>query len=71
MLDARAALRARCLEAADGDVLRAEHLWRAHIAKLQLALMSARRRAAGELRVAEEAARELRELDEPLTPEPR
>jgi hypothetical protein len=56
---ARAALQAGFLAAADGDPVRAEHLRKAHFARLALKSAQARRRSRELLTVADEAAAEL------------
>lgn len=53
---ARAALEARFLEAAGGDPVRAESLRRAHFQRLALRSVRARRRAAEDAAVADEAS---------------
>ncbi|HIW29778.1 MAG TPA: hypothetical protein H9987_07170, partial [Candidatus Luteococcus avicola] len=57
---ARAALDAKFLEQADGDPVRAEHLRRAHFARLALRSAQARRKA-------REAREEARAVDDELT----
>lgn len=68
---ARAAFDAKFLDAADGDPIRAEHLRKAHFARLALKSASARRRSRDLAKEAEIAEKELAELSEepPLTPE--
>ena len=68
---ARAAMDAKFLAAANGDPIRAEHLRKAHFARLALKSASARRRSRDLAKEAENAEKELAELSEepPLTPE--
>jgi hypothetical protein len=59
---ARAALEARFLEQAGGDPVRAEHLRKAHFARLALKSAQARRKAAALAEQADAAEAELSEL---------
>ena len=59
---ARAAFRAKLLDQADGDPVRAEHMWRAHIARMQLKAMQARRRAKEQADLVATAEAELKAL---------
>lgn len=61
---ARAAQDARFLEQADGDPLRAEHLRKAHYARLALKSAQARRKSRELAQQAEQAEAELRALGE-------
>ena len=58
---ARAAMQAKFLEQAGGDPLRAEHLRKAHFARLALKSAVARRKAREHAKAAESAETELRQ----------
>lgn len=58
---ARAGLWLKFLNEADGDPVRAEHLWKAHFAALQLKSAQARRRAKEQAELAAAAEAELEE----------
>ena len=59
---ARAALDAKFLKAADGDPIRAEHLRKAHFARLALKSIAARRKSREQTQAAEVAEAELSAL---------
>lgn len=59
---ARAALFQKFLDEADGDETRAQHLWRAHFARLALKSAQTRRRAREATTAAETVEAELRAL---------
>lgn len=59
---ARAALNQKFLDAAEGDPVRAEHLRKAHFARLALKSAQSRRKAREALAAAREAEAELTEL---------
>lgn len=61
---ARAALRQRFLDQADGDPVRAAHLWKAHFANLALKSAQSRRRAGEQSEAARVAESQLRDLGE-------
>ncbi len=62
---ARAALEAKFLAEADGDPIRAEHLRKAHYARLALASARSRRKAREATATAEAAEAELNEVGGP------
>ena len=59
---ARAGLWQKFLDQADGDPVRAEHLWKAHFAQLRLKSMQAHRRAKEQAELAAAAEAELEAL---------
>lgn len=59
---AREALRQKFLDQAGGDPVRAEHLWKAHFARLALKSAQSRRKAQEAREEAARAEAELREL---------
>lgn len=59
---AREGLRRKFLDQADGDPVRAEHLWKAHLARMRLKSMQARRRAKEQAERADAAQAELDSL---------
>lgn len=65
---ARAALWQKFLDQADGDPIRAEHLWKAHFARLRLRSMQAMRKAKDHAALAFDAETELDALGDEEAP---
>jgi hypothetical protein len=60
---AREAMRQKFLDQAGGDQVKADHLWKAHFARLALKSAVSRRKSKEAREAAEQAERELAELD--------
>lgn len=65
---ARAALRKKFLNEADGDPVRADHLWKAHFARLQQKSTQARRKAREQAELADAAEAALTALGDDGAP---